>query len=88
MGRVFSEERKASVDRLKAIFMEVLSLDPGIDWDAVAYQRTEGWDSIAHMSLVADIEDRFDVMLDVDDVLDMSSFQKATEILGKLGVAL
>jgi acyl carrier protein len=76
------------VERLKQVFAEVLSLDLDTDWGAVEYQRTEGWDSIAHMSLVADIEDQFDVMLDVDDVLDMSSFHKATEILGKLGVVL
>lgn len=76
------------MEHLKQIFTEVLSLDVGVDWSSVEYQRTEGWDSIAHMSLVADIEERFDVMLDVDDVLEMSSFLKAAEILGKLGVRL
>jgi len=38
------------------------------------------------MSLVAAIEDEFGVMIDTDDVIDMSSFDKAREILSKQGV--
>ena len=39
------------------------------------------------MQLVNQIELAFDIMLETDDVLDMSSFAKATEILKKHGVA-
>jgi hypothetical protein len=38
------------------------------------------------MSLVAAIEDEFSVMIDTDDVINMSSFAEATRILGKYGV--
>ncbi len=38
------------------------------------------------MALVAAIDDKFDIMLDTDDVIDMSSFGKAREILTKYGV--
>jgi acyl carrier protein len=52
----------------------------------VEYGKTPGWDSVAHMSLVAEIENSFDIMLDSDDVIDMSSFGKAKEILAKYDV--
>ena len=35
------------------------------------------------MTLVAAIEDEFDIMLETDDVVDMSSFRKAIEIVEK-----
>ena len=50
------------------------------------YRLFPGWDSIAHMQLVADIEAAFDVMLDTDQVIDLSSFAKAKSILSSHGV--
>jgi acyl carrier protein len=41
---------------------------------------------VAHMALVVELESEFDVMLDTDDILAMSSVAKAREILGRLGV--
>ena len=76
-----------SIGKLKAIFVDVLDVDTETDWANVRYQETPGWDSVAHMSMVAEIEDEFDIMLEVDDVLDMSSFDKAIEIVQKYGAA-
>lgn len=75
------------MDQLKEVFVEILGVDPDTNWSEVRYQITEGWDSVAHMAMVAEIEDQFDIMLEVDDVLDMSSYDKAVEIVGKYGVA-
>jgi acyl carrier protein len=35
------------------------------------------------MTLVAALEDRFDVMLDSEDILEMSSYHKVVEIMDK-----
>ena len=50
------------------------------------YQGVELWDSVGHMSLVAALEDEFDIMIDTDDIIDLSSFEKGKEILAKYGV--
>jgi acyl carrier protein len=73
--------------QLKDAFVEVLGIDPGSDFDHLAYGSTEGWDSTAHMALVAEIESKFDIMLTTDDLIAMSSFGKAKEIIGKYGIA-
>jgi acyl carrier protein len=75
-----------SATAVKGIFNEILVLDAPIDWARVRYQETPGWDSLAHMAIVGEMEDRFGIMLDTDDVLDMSSYDKALEILSKYGV--
>ena len=47
------------------------------------YQEIPNWDSVGHMSLIAAIEDSFDIMMDTDDIIDLSSFEKGMEILSK-----
>lgn len=72
--------------KLEDIFKEALELDEGIDVTKLVYNTIPQWDSIGHMALMAELEDAYDIMLDTDDVLDMSSFAKAKEILAKYDV--
>ena len=72
--------------KLKDAFSQALGLDGGTAYESLAYGSTQGWDSVAHMGLVAEIENTFDIMLATDDVIDLSSFPKARQILGKYGI--
>ena len=47
------------------------------------YQDIELWDSVGHMTLVANLEDAFDIMMETDDIIDMGSYEKGQEILSK-----
>ncbi len=62
------------------VFMETFSVS---EEDAVKleYQGISDWDSVGHMGLIAAIEDAFDIMMDTDDIIDLSSFEKGKEIL-------
>lgn len=51
--------------------------------EGLKYQAIETWDSIGHMSLIAALEDAFEIMLDTDDIIDLSSYEKGKEILAK-----
>ncbi len=75
------------LQRLREAFRTALDLGADADVDHLHYQDNDKWDSLAHMSLVAAIEDEFSVMVDTDDVINMSSFAEATRILGKYGVS-
>lgn len=70
---------------LVAVFVEALSLPPEVEVRGLAYRAIPQWDSVAHMVLVARLEERFDVMLDTDEVLDLSSFTRCREILARHG---
>ena len=50
------------------------------------YQAIEAWDSVGHMGLIAAIEDTFGIMLETDDIVDLSSFEKGMEILKKYNI--
>ncbi len=47
------------------------------------YQDIEAWDSVGHMTLVAALEDAFDIMMDTDDIIDFNSYEKGKELLAK-----
>ncbi|MDG0811877.1 acyl carrier protein [Cohnella rhizosphaerae] len=72
--------------KLRHIFAEVLEIPESQISDELTYNSIPQWDSISHMALIAAIDDGFDTMIDTDDVIDMSSFGKAKEILAKYGV--
>lgn len=78
----------ATEDTLRAAFREALGLPAEVDFEALTYRGIKQWDSVAHMQLIAAIETAFDVMLETDDVIGMSSYPKAREIVGKYGVAI
>lgn len=62
------------------VFAEVLGVAED-ELEGLEYQGVEAWDSIGHMSLISAIEDAFDIMMDTDDIIDLSSFEKGKEIL-------
>lgn len=63
-------------------FMEVLEVSAD-QLAGLNYQDIETWDSVGHMGLVSALEDAFDIMLDTDDIIDLSSYEKGKEILSK-----
>lgn len=73
---------------LKNAFAEGLGVTvDDVEWDSLEYRGIEQWDSVAHMQVVAEIEDAFDIMMEIDDVIAMSSFTITKEILGKYDVS-
>ncbi|WJG10574.1 acyl carrier protein [Aliiglaciecola sp. LCG003] len=69
---------------------QTFSTSLGIELDAIndqlSYNSIPQWDSTAHMILIAELENQFNVMLDTDDIIDMSSVAKAKEILAKYDI--
>lgn len=51
--------------------------------EGLTYQGISAWDSIGHMTLIAALENTFDIMFDTMDVIDFSSYEKGKEILAK-----
>ena len=70
-------------DRVIETFSRVLGLQAERITDDLRYASIPEWDSIAHMSVVAALEDAYGIMIDMDDVIDMSSVGKAREIIAK-----
>lgn len=75
-----------SDQKLADTFVRALGVAPETVCDSLEYNSIPQWDSAGHMSLVAELETEFDVMLDTDDIIAMSSVKQARTILQKYGV--
>ncbi len=69
-------------EKYLSIFKESFDVDEATA-RTLKYQDIPAWDSVGHMSLIAALEDAFDIMMDTDDIIDFSSFEKGKEILAK-----
>lgn len=76
-----------NLEKYNKAFIEAL----GITEDKLAgleYNTIPEWDSVGHMQLIAAIEDAFDIMIDTDDIIDLSSYEKGKELIAKYEVEL
>ena len=69
-----------NLEKYNQAFIESLEVTED-QLNGLQYQQVPNWDSVGHMGLIAAIEDAFDIMMDTDDIIDLSSYEKGKEIL-------
>lgn len=73
-------------NKLEKAFIIGLELKQGQDVTHLEYRAIPEWDSIGHMALIAELEEVFDVSFSTEQVLNLSSFDRAIQILQELGI--
>jgi acyl carrier protein len=53
---------------------------------SLKYQDIAAWDSVGHMSLMTALEETFGIEMDIDDIIEFSSFEVGRKILSKYNV--
>lgn len=76
-----------NLEKYENVFCENLQVEKE-QLATLKYQDVPMWDSVGHMSLMAALEDAFDIMMETDDIIDFSSFEKGKEILKKYDVEI
>ncbi|MCM1234262.1 MAG: acyl carrier protein [Ruminococcus flavefaciens] len=76
----------SNIEQYREAFMKSLDLSSDSVNEELAYQGVDNWDSVGHMNLIAELEERFGVMMETEDIIDFSSYVKGMEILQKYGV--
>ena len=75
------------LEKYNAAFCGILNVEEK-QLAGLKYQSIPEWDSVGHMTLVAAIEDAFGIMMETDDIIDLSSYEKGMDILKKYGVEI
>ena len=75
-------------EKYQDIFIKSLSMDKSKFNTDIKYNEIPEWDSIAHMTLMAGLEEGFGITMETDDIVDFSSFKKGNEILKKYKVQI
>ena len=76
-----------NLEKYVAAFTSTLLVEESTLVD-LKYQDIAEWDSVGHMSLMAALEEAFEIEMDIDDIIDFSSFEVGLTILGKYNVKM
>lgn len=69
-----------NLEKYTNAFVEAFDVDAETA-KTLKYQAIDAWDSVGHMGLTAALESAFDIMMEPEDIIDLSSFEKGKEIL-------
>ena len=69
-----------NLEKLTKVFADTFGISEA-ETKGLQYQGIEAWDSVGHMNLMAELEEAFDIMMETDDIVDFSSYEKGKEIL-------
>lgn len=71
-----------NIEKYEYLFCKCFEISR-IQLKGLNYQDVAPWDSVGHMALISEIEDAFDIMMETDDIIDFSSYEKGLDILEK-----
>ena len=74
-----------NTEKYTKAFVEAFDVPPDT-LPTLVYQAISSWDSVGHMGLMAVLEETFGITMEIDDVIDFSSFEKGKTLLTKYGV--
>jgi len=70
------------------IFVNCFGIEEDQISSELAYQSIDAWDSVGHMSLIGELEDEFNITIDIDDIIAFSSYEEGISILKKYDVTI
>tara|TARA_Y100001978_G_scaffold91348_1_gene81853 strand:+ start:140 stop:379 length:240 start_codon:yes stop_codon:yes gene_type:complete len=76
-----------NLERYKKVFIDCFEIEE-VELTDLKYQDIDQWDSLGHMSMIGALEEEFDIMFEMDDIIDFSSFIKGKETLSKYGIEI
>ena len=77
----------SNLEKYSKVFVKTFSINK-LKLNKLKYQSISQWDSVGHMSLVGALEDVFKITMDMDDIIDFSSFEKGKKILKKYKITI
>ncbi len=72
--------------KYEKVFMDSFSISKDKLKKDLKYNTIPQWDSVGHMSMIAALEDAFNITFEMDDIIDFSSYKTGKEILKKYKV--
>lgn len=77
-----------NLEKYNGVFCDIFNvevLDLNGDFTATAVEK---WDSITQMSLINQLEECFEIMFEVDDIIEFISYEEGKKILKKYSIEI
>jgi len=78
---IFIGDEMENKEKYNKVFIECFSVTEDMLNEDFVYQCVPAWDSVGHMGMIAALEDTFDIMMDIDDIVDFASYTVGIEKL-------
>jgi acyl carrier protein len=75
------------IDEIKEVFLTEFGIPADEFSSSLAYGSIPEWDSASHMVIITALEERFDIMFDPDEVVELSTVDQIEAALKAKGVA-
>jgi acyl carrier protein len=83
MKRIAMSDNLGKYDLL---FRDVFGLNQDQLNSSLLYQSVPSWDSVGHMEMISRLEESFEINMEMDDIIDFSSYEEGKKILSKYGI--
>ena len=75
-------------EKYDKIFIDSFSVEKSVLNDKFVYQSVPEWDSVGHMSMIAEIEEAFEIEMETDDIIEFGSYTIGIQMLAKYYVVI
>jgi acyl carrier protein len=75
-------------DKYEKVFIKCFGLDKSKLKKDVKYNSVPKWDSVGHMNMIAKLEEAFNISMEMDDIIDFSSYKIGIKILKKYKIKI
>ncbi|MDC7290715.1 acyl carrier protein [Blautia schinkii] len=79
---------KTNREKYNCIFTELFEVNESELNDRFNFGIASKWDSLAHLELITQIEDTFEIMLETDDITHFGGYENGKKILAKYGIEM
>ena len=73
----------SNIEKYENAFMESFDIEKSMLNEELKYESIPEWDSVGHMTMISNLEEVFDIVMEMDDIIDFSSFEIGKEMLKK-----
>ena len=77
-----------NIEKYNQAFIEVFGVEESALGSNFDKDSVDGWDSVHQLNIIALLEESFDIMLDPEDIMELTSYEKGKELLAKYEVEL
>lgn len=74
--------------KYRQAFLDTFQISDDMLEGDLGYESIPAWDSVGHMALISALEDEFGIVMDMDDVVDFSSYSVGMRLLEKYGIQI
>ena len=75
-------------EKYQQLFIDLFAVAPSDLDESFTFKDQSKWDSLAHLQLISELEETFDILFDSQDILNYGSYLNGLTILQRYGVEL